>query len=71
MMGGGCLENNYAKKALLDSKPTKSQQGTLRAKMVNNFLGCIRKSNAGRLGEVILSLCSALVRPYLENWFQS
>lgn len=65
MLGGGCLENNYAKKALLDSKLTMSQQGTLRAKMVNNFLGCIRKSIASRLNEMILPLYSALGEKHL------
>lgn len=71
MLGSSCLGSNYAKKALLDSKLTMSQQGILRAKMVNSILGCIRQSIASRLGKVIFPLYSALVWPYLENWFQS
>ncbi|GAB0191229.1 hypothetical protein GRJ2_001588200 [Grus japonensis] len=36
------------------------------AKKVNGVLGCMEKSMASRSGEVLLPLCSALLRPHLE-----
>ena len=47
---------------LRDTKLTMSQQRTLAVKMSSCLLGCIRKSVVNRSREVILPLCSALVR---------
>jgi len=47
-----------------------SQQGALEAKAANGVLGCIRQRISSGSREVILLLCSALVRPHLEHGVQ-
>jgi len=44
-----------------------THQCVLAAQNANHILGCIKRSVASRSREVILSLCSALVRSYLES----
>jgi len=50
---------------LVDGKLNMIQQYALAAQKTKCILGCIKKSMASRLREVILPLCSALVRPHL------
>ena len=55
---------------LLDGKLDVSQQCALTAQKVNHILGCIKRNVASRARDVILPLCSGLVRPHLEHCIQ-
>ena len=50
----------------MDGKLDVSQQCALTAQKTNYILGCIKRSIANRLREVILPLYSILVKPHLE-----
>ena len=47
----------------MDGKLDMNQQRSLTAQKSNHILGCIERSMASRLREVILPLYSVLVRP--------
>lgn len=55
------MENSFAEK---DTKKNMSQKCALEAKKAYDVLGCIRKSVASRLWEVIPPLSLAAVRPH-------
>jgi len=55
---------------LMDEKMNRSWQCELAAQKTNRIPGCIKSSVASRLREVILPLCSTLVRPHREYCIQ-
>jgi len=74
ILGATQLESSLAAKDLgflVDTKVNRSHQCALEQRKPNGVLGCIRRSVASRLWEVILPLYSALVRPHLQYWMRS
>jgi len=51
----------------VDGKLDMSQQCVLTDQKVDHILGCIKRNVDRRSREVILTICSALVRPHLST----
>jgi len=68
LLESSCVDRDLG--VLVDDKLTMSQHCALVAKKTNGVLGCTKKRVTSRSREVLLPLCSALVRPHLEYCVQ-
>jgi len=72
-LGRDWIESSSEEKdfgVLVDEKLNMTHQRALTAQKASHILGCIPSSVAIRLREVILPLCSTLVRAHLESCIQ-